>query len=263
MAKGFTLIELLVVVTIIIVLLALLTPAMDKAIYQAELLQCASNLKSIGSGATIYAAEFKRFYPDRLNANNGWLTTDLVYNGLDDRPVLRGHMPINLFVDPFVAEVDLTRPSARVQSSFTSLWFDTKYVNHSGMEKLGDRFTWTGTDPAGNPKVHRLSLLASDSDYYTDQGGGATYGSHQDETGTMTNARTDTTDFIQSYWVVANGVIRGPVDYNFAYADGSVERLERLKTNKVAGEEDERVVRVPILNNAQSAATWYQQVPWR
>ena len=48
---------------------------------------------------------------------------------------------------------------------------------------------------------------------------------------------------------------------NYAFADGSVDRLERVKTNKVVGEEDERVVRVPILNNAQSAATWYQQVP--
>jgi prepilin-type N-terminal cleavage/methylation domain-containing protein len=35
--RGFTLVELMVVISIILVLLALLAPAMNKAIYQAEL----------------------------------------------------------------------------------------------------------------------------------------------------------------------------------------------------------------------------------
>src|ERR1041385_7046662 len=45
---AFTLIELLVVVTIIVVLLALLTPALDRAIYRAELLRCGANQKGTG-----------------------------------------------------------------------------------------------------------------------------------------------------------------------------------------------------------------------
>src|SRR5688572_26273002 len=63
MARAFTLIELLVVITIIVVLLALLTPALDKAIYQAELAVCGANLKGIASGATIYAMQNKRCWP--------------------------------------------------------------------------------------------------------------------------------------------------------------------------------------------------------
>ena len=41
--KGLTLIELLVVITIIVILLALLMPAIDKAIYQSELAVCETN----------------------------------------------------------------------------------------------------------------------------------------------------------------------------------------------------------------------------
>lgn len=47
--KGFTLIELLGVVVIIVVLLALLVPTMDKAIYEAELAVCAAQQKAIGA----------------------------------------------------------------------------------------------------------------------------------------------------------------------------------------------------------------------
>ena len=42
---AFTLIELLVVITIIVILLALLVPAINKGIYAAELAKCGSQLK--------------------------------------------------------------------------------------------------------------------------------------------------------------------------------------------------------------------------
>jgi prepilin-type N-terminal cleavage/methylation domain-containing protein len=62
---GFTLIELLVVVTIIVILLALLAPAMDKAIYEAEMVVCQANLRGVATGASMYTADQKRFYPHR------------------------------------------------------------------------------------------------------------------------------------------------------------------------------------------------------
>ncbi len=58
-SKGYTLIELLVVITIIAVMLALLSPAMDRAIYQAELAVCGANLHGIGLGIGVCAMDCK------------------------------------------------------------------------------------------------------------------------------------------------------------------------------------------------------------
>ena len=65
MRKAFTLVELLVIITIIVVLLALLAPAMGKAIYQAQLAACATRLKSFATGVTVYAIDYRRSYPHR------------------------------------------------------------------------------------------------------------------------------------------------------------------------------------------------------
>src|ERR1041384_539065 len=61
--RAFTLVELLVVVSIITVLLALLTPALDRAIYQAELTTCGAKLKGISTATLAYAVANARCYP--------------------------------------------------------------------------------------------------------------------------------------------------------------------------------------------------------
>lgn len=59
-AKGaFTLLELLVVVTIIVILLAVLLPSLDKAISYTERVTCAANLHGIGLGTILYATDYK------------------------------------------------------------------------------------------------------------------------------------------------------------------------------------------------------------
>ena len=72
---AFTLIELLVVITIIVVLLSLLAPAMDQAIYQAELAVCGARQNATCKGLSVYAMDFKRSYPYRLVAQ----VSDRVY----------------------------------------------------------------------------------------------------------------------------------------------------------------------------------------
>jgi prepilin-type N-terminal cleavage/methylation domain-containing protein/prepilin-type processing-associated H-X9-DG protein len=55
--KAFTLIELLVVVAIIAILATLAIPAVGGAMASSQRSKCASNMKSIGAGIHLYAAE--------------------------------------------------------------------------------------------------------------------------------------------------------------------------------------------------------------
>jgi prepilin-type N-terminal cleavage/methylation domain-containing protein len=71
---GFTLLELLVVIAIIVVLLALLTPALDRAIYEAELVQCASRLRVWGGIAHAFGFDHRRDLPMAFGPQGAWTT---------------------------------------------------------------------------------------------------------------------------------------------------------------------------------------------
>src|SRR5688500_8442249 len=73
--RAFTLIELLVVAAIIAVLIALLLPALDAAIYQAELTQCGANQGSMAMALQIYAAKHQRRYPHRPDIGEAAMAT--------------------------------------------------------------------------------------------------------------------------------------------------------------------------------------------
>ena len=62
---AFTIVELLVVVTIIVVLLSLLAPAMDKAVGYAMEARCLSNLHQIGIGLRMYTADYHGYFPPK------------------------------------------------------------------------------------------------------------------------------------------------------------------------------------------------------
>ncbi len=63
--SGFTLIELLVVVAIIAVLVALLLPAFQQSREMARRVVCASNLRMVGVGLSMYAGDYNGKYPKR------------------------------------------------------------------------------------------------------------------------------------------------------------------------------------------------------
>lgn len=280
---AFTLIELLVVVTIIVVLLALLVPAMDKAIYSAEMAVCATQTRNIAQGALSYAFDNKRYYPVRGTVTNpppnplGSQPVDVAFSigattYFDDRPKLDGYLAMGSsghLICPMTGRIDIAGSDTNtwIMSTY-ALYFGWSFINadnaavqNKGMSKVGDRFVWK---PAGaGAKVERFNVLACDDDLYAAENG---FGTHPDNLGWTNFVSQDSG--IDGYKVTLSRwqgpSIRGNFDLNFAVDDGSVSRINEVGYQResqgtaAAGQ----VVPVPYITKTADL-TYYRHLPAR
>src|SRR3954471_21424060 len=59
--RGFTLVELLVVIGLIVILIALLLPVLNRVRKQAQEIHCRANLRQIGMAMTMYTNQYHCF----------------------------------------------------------------------------------------------------------------------------------------------------------------------------------------------------------
>ncbi len=266
---AFTLIELLVVVVILSVLLALLMPALDAAVYQAELAACGAQLKSVGQSVSFYAMDHRRAYPYRATLSQTyWQVSDLYnkYDGTDNdlRSVLEGRINLDLFNCPLAGGVKYgsQETQADVVLGNYEMWFGWGYSGQKVMSRLGDRFTWK--DAGGE---YRFSLLASDHELMK-PGYPQVQATHPDRgkqsmhlwirydtpaTALNLNRTSTTIGVTYSTWFAPTALAnRGEVDRNFTYDDGSVRRITGLRwstsANTVIDDKGQELIPVPEYN---------------
>ncbi len=271
---GFSLVELLVVITIIVILLALLTPALDKAIYQAELAVCGANQHGLGLGISNYAMDNKRFYPYRqhVHETRSWPST-LAY-GLpqwDGRVAIKPYISINATLNcPLVPKIDLEGSSSDTAIfSPHNLWFGWQYnfgggERFPGMRRIGDRWEWPYVR-AGYPKV-KSSLLSGThyTNHYVD---GLVQASHPGDTYYMHRLQDEpepkglnvggvlyvaTGKFTQSIWDSYDPG-RGPIDLTNLFADLSVLTTRKVEWDGVG--DDERIAGTPAYSDGVNWTT--------
>lgn len=241
---AFSLVELLVVITIIVVLLALLAPALDKAVYHAEMLRCAAQIKGVITSVQAYAAGSNRWYPPRKSVA---AASPRIFAGAaaDDRPLLKSLFPVNaLLRDPFIArKVDLEKNQATSQVyGDYGLWFGFTFTgSRKGARKLGERWEWT--DTFGTAPVSTMhSVLVGDMDiiYREPSGGPLAQSAHNDAGNRMAPVIADDTTNCFLHMRLGGSYKRDPIDLNYGFADASVKRYDRIKPR-----DDERMAVTP------------------
>lgn len=98
--RGFTLIEMLLVTSLIVLLVALLLPALSKARIGTQLTVCQTRQRMIGNALTSYAVSESSRYPTATNDSGHFADSyDLrrahPYGGAADRPALGIGLPVS------------------------------------------------------------------------------------------------------------------------------------------------------------------------
>lgn len=234
-------------------------PALDQAIYQAELAVCGSKLNSLSVTVLSYVMDSKRVYPQRLGMAipSPRRPSDMKVGTDDDRTLIRNYVGnINAQMQcPLSGAVDfeITKPDSNIIGNYVR-WYGWQYAEskqkvYAPMRKMGDALEWV--DAFGS---HKFRVLAADLDAVNNW----VQAAHPDKDGILFNRVLQDAPLLDdvpavgignytfSCWNRGNKPERGPIDRQFVYDDASVRRLDDEIVN------DERVYPVPERGNGNS-----------
>ena len=189
----------------------------------------------------------------------------------DERTVFRSFMSINkLLNDPLTGKLDFegSKADSHVYASY-ALWFGWQYRTdkqskgyYKGMFKLGDRFQC---------QDQSYNLLATDNDAVPSVPTGTVQTCHADGDGKCYDqvlqdgafdfgaGQQASVQLTISIWRLDKSAMRGPVDLNFAYDDGSIRRCTGV-TWRYLQDNGESMSKLPEWNT-QRTGSYYVTVP--
>jgi prepilin-type N-terminal cleavage/methylation domain-containing protein len=253
MRKAFTLVELLVVVAILALLIALLTPTLNKARYQTKLVLCKNQMSQMSFGILTYTNDYRGKFPDGAWGRRDPTSIGMIESGsgftraegdFDLRPAFRKYFGVqNLneimkcpvaarwwYGDSFYTNIDSYNMSAFNQcKSPYAFYFGQRAVNDSGanvdhkwprrktMERVGQMWV-----PDGIPSnvTMEFSLLMSDFAFYGAGGGTPLATPHRPATGNVPeggNYANFNMGSLYNFDQITNG--------NFATTDGGIQTI--------------------------------------
>ena len=233
-ANGFTLVELLVVIGIVVVLIALLLPALSRAREQAKIIQCASNMRQLSTGLQGYAAVNRHRYPPNVafpSPGTWWYEQDRIGRHVSYTSKPGSSLPGGVFVCPNddnsrlsysmnVWASSAVDPSVLLLApTFGTLW-SPSVKNGSKMALLLETWSSSGSILAGFGSTPTCGLRGSTAGQRWGGGGGITP--------TFPAGRWGKVNSEITYWrhrkLNSNGSGTQPIGRtNIAFTDGHVE----------------------------------------
>ena len=262
--RGFTLVELLVVITIIIVLISLLTPALDTAIEHTERVVCASRLDAWGTALSQRAIDSKRKYFDTVQLGAGVpfpvavnvTSPNTAYNNnanevnvRDIEPYLPGYdREKHIFGQAWVC------PSTGVEPQATWGFPESRNHFHAQYSYYANTDTWITNPPrASMPQsissghLGSAGVLMADTIYRWYDGSA------------FSRLFNHSTETAQPWINPVVGNMASITGVNRLYGDGGVEWNGRLKPEKIAdlSYADPAIPWVSSSGNTVGGMNWY------